>query len=563
MTYSSALRSSLFLAAFAFILPTKAQWQANDPGFTSNRSLTAKGQELYVASYLNGIKCSIDNGQTWTDRNNGLPTTNGNLFVETVGNDGTWLFAGLHTGIYRSNDGGLNWVEANGSIQHSSYNHVETFLSFGNTTLAVMSEDPLNGGGIFRTDDHGETWLLSSIGMLACGKVYDLIMDNGVLYASCSNGFFTSSDLGLNWSQTGGFSHIHSYCISPLQANSRVAGDQFNIKFSLDGGQNWQTADGPSNYDDVQIRFFDGLFIAVVEGNDKGVWQSTNGADWVKMNGIDQLDELVLNDTYQFGNTLFLGAIMNIYSVESGSVSLAPKMILGAAYDTATQLMRDDLRSMGLIPLQEPYSDLGFEQAGNGGSENMLAHVLENTGNNAIVDWVLVELRDANEPRTILETKSALLQRDGDVVNTTGDGPLRFELQTDEYFVSVRHRGHLGVMTMAPIQLSSLPKPLDFSSGSLHIHGTNARMDIPGIKVLWPGDAQHDGIVLTAGEDNDRDAILERIGGTSISAMIGGYHCEDINLDGTINYEGPNNDRDVLMNTIGNIQTAVIVEQLP
>jgi len=77
-------------------------------------------------------------------------------------------------------------------------------------------------------------------------------------------------------------------------------------------------------------------------------------------------------------------------------------------------LMADSLRVNGLIPLSEPFSAMGFTQAGGGGGEVMPASMLTTTGNNAIVDWVLVELRNASVPATIVATQSALITRSGE-----------------------------------------------------------------------------------------------------------------------------------------------------
>ena len=50
----------------------------------------------------------------------------------------------------------------------------------------------------------------------------------------------------------------------------------------------------------------------------------------------------------------------------------------------------------GLLPLTEPFTALGFTHAGEGGGETIDAAVLQTTGINAVVDWVLVELRTRN-----------------------------------------------------------------------------------------------------------------------------------------------------------------------
>ena len=55
----------------------------------------------------------------------------------------------------------------------------------------------------------------------------------------------------------------------------------------------------------------------------------------------------------------------------------------------------------------------------------MASSVTAVTGSDAIVDWVFVELRNASG-NTVVDSRAALLQRDGDVVDVDGVSPLRF-----------------------------------------------------------------------------------------------------------------------------------------
>ncbi|MDQ3101359.1 MAG: agmatine deiminase family protein, partial [Bacteroidota bacterium] len=131
------------------------------------------------------------------------------------------------------------------------------------------------------------------------------------------------------------------------------------------------------------------------------------------------------------------------------------KMLLEGAYDAVGGSMRDDLRVQGLVPLQEPYTALGYTMIGGSGSNTSNA-VLSVSGNNAIVDWVLVELRSANTPASIIRTRTGLLQRDGDVIAPNG-GTIVFDVAAGNYYVSVRHRNHLGCMTATPVALYNPP----------------------------------------------------------------------------------------------------------
>ena len=86
-------------------------------------------------------------------------------------------------------------------------------------------------------------------------------------------------------------------------------------------------------------------------------------------------------------------------------------------------LMRDDLRATGLIPLQEPYASFSnYDHYGELGGQEVIENpeILKVTGTDAIVDWVFVELRHPEFQKIVLSTRSALLQRDGDVVDVDG-----------------------------------------------------------------------------------------------------------------------------------------------
>jgi hypothetical protein len=228
-------------------------------------------------------------------------------------------------------------------------------------------------------------------------------------------------------------------------------------------------------------------------------------------------------------------------------------------------LMSDGLRSAGLLPAVEPYSAMGFAQVASGGGEIVPPGVLAITGNNAIVDWVRIELRAAAEPATVLATRQALLQRDGDVVDSSdGVSPITFNVPAGSYHIAVRHRNHLGCMTSSAIPLSSTALVVDFRSGTTATYGTNAQQVASGAYMLWAGDVTREGTIQYVGEGNDRDPILVEIGGTVPTATSAGYKAEDVNMDGTVKYVGEGNDRDpILVNIGGSVPTNTRSEQLP
>jgi hypothetical protein len=247
----------------------------------------------------------------------------------------------------------------------------------------------------------------------------------------------------------------------------------------------------------------------------------------------------------------------------TNGISVAPWVFLEGPFNSGTSLMNDALRNAGLIPTTEPYTSLGFTQAGNGGGETVSPATLAVTGTQAVVDWVLIELRNASQPSQIIATKSALLRRNGEIIGTDGNA-VRFPVSAGNYHVAVRHRNHLGVMTASPVSLGASPLTIDFRSSATSTWGTHARKSIGANMAVWTGNALMDNTLRYTGGNNDRDPILVAIGGSIPTSTVSGYYLQDVNLDGVVRYTGINNDRDpILVNIGGVVPTNIRTEQLP
>jgi uncharacterized delta-60 repeat protein len=272
-------------------------------------------------------------------------------------------------------------------------------------------------------------------------------------------------------------------------------------------------------------------------------------------------------DVLPSGKILLIGPFMRIATggVDTGrngiarlyggdpQVRISPKVLLEGPYVEAAGTMMDGLRSAGLIPLAEPYSGLGFAYSGNGGGGTTTSLVLNVAGNNAIADWVVVELRDTVAPYPVLASRAALVQRDGDVVDFDGTSPVLVNGNAQKYHVAVRHRNHFAVMTAAPVTLTtSNATVIDFTNPATLIYGTNAEKQVGTRMVLWAGDATGDGTLKYTGAANDRDPILIAVGSTTPNNTVPNvYDRRDTNLDGVIKYTGSANDRDIILTNVG------------
>ena len=251
-------------------------------------------------------------------------------------------------------------------------------------------------------------------------------------------------------------------------------------------------------------------------------------------------------------------ATVALGTAEDMKVHARVKVLLQGPYVSAAGQMQDSLRAKGLIPFTEPYSAIsGFTHVGGGG-ETTGQSVLDVTGPNAVVDWIFLELRAANMPSQVVATRSALLQRDGDVVDTDGQSPVVFNKEAGTaYYIAVRHRNHLGVQIGDPVMypiceavetdFTELPEEDSYSYS-----GTNDAQRFAGNKhQMWAGNGRIDYQLKYNGSVNDRNAILNIIGINTPSNIVSGYLLADYNMDGQVKYNGSANDRNVLLGNIG------------
>jgi sarcosine oxidase delta subunit len=264
-------------------------------------------------------------------------------------------------------------------------------------------------------------------------------------------------------------------------------------------------------------------------------------------------------------------AVSSIVVQTGACVTVTAKAFLQGPYNTTTGLMNDNLRNLSLIPTSDVYGTAPFVHVNNPGApQTTTSGVLAVTGNDAIVDWVFVELRSKANRSMVVATRSALIQRDGDVVDMDGTSNVLFNtVNKDSFFVAVRHRNHLATVTNGLVDYKPMVQPsIDFTSPSTIVLGTNGRRQLaPGILGMWSGNASlvnlsaGKGVINYNGSNNDRQAILNRLGGNALGTL-NGYFGEDVNMDGVVKNNGSNNDRQAILSNLGGNQLGSIIEQL-
>ena len=274
-------------------------------------------------------------------------------------------------------------------------------------------------------------------------------------------------------------------------------------------------------------------------------------------------------------------ASVSVVVLAPNKVCLSPKAYLQGALlgvDLPNTLMRDDLRIKNLIPTTSPY--LGGLTTAN----TTTSLVLGVTGANAIVDWVFVELRSGTDSTLIVDSRSALIQRDGDIVDVDGTGSVIFNLaNTGQYYLVVKHRNHLGVMSVKT-PMNNICQVIDFQQVSTPnfnkdvLNNSNKpQVNVQQGKALWAGNALDDTNVIYQGTQNDVNIIYQQVVNAagnffvSPSYKLKSYVSGDIDMNGETIFQGTGNDvefiyQNIVKNHLGNIlglNYFIIKQQLP
>jgi len=158
-------------------------------------------------------------------------------------------------------------------------------------------------------------------------------------------------------------------------------------------------------------------------------------------------------------------------------------------------LMNTALKTGGLVPLSQPYNVAPWNYAGTETVASIPADV---------VDWVLVELRQAATPAealpgTVLSgwPKACFLKSNGSIVALDGASSpaLGNPVITSNLYVIIRHRNHIAIMSAAGMTLTGSNYVYNFTDAISKAHGGSAgyKQIVPGIFGMVSGDTDGDG----------------------------------------------------------------------
>jgi len=203
LSRTGALEEGLYLArAFAFA--------PSDPQIVY---IGYGDRPALLGSFMDSLKTppgffrSQDGGYTWEHVEN-TPFADVSILTLAVSpDDPRTLFVATMAGVFRSQDGGDTWQNLENLEAITPINPAE-----GYPHIFVITTDPFDPGtvyagsprgGVFRSEDGGDTWEQASSGMDPNETIFDLLPDPnrpGVLYASTRiSGVYYTTDRGESW----------------------------------------------------------------------------------------------------------------------------------------------------------------------------------------------------------------------------------------------------------------------------------------------------------------------------------------------------------------------------
>jgi hypothetical protein len=254
------------------------------------------------------------------------------------------------------------------------------------------------------------------------------------------------------------------------------------------------------------------------------------GAGWTKWSAVNTgTHQIIANSVTGFSD--FTGG--PVFVIEGAKIAVNARVYLEGPYSTGSGAMLTDLipdptdTTTVVLPLMHPYGTGYGGAVSHMGSENVPSYAFFNSHSN-IVDWVMLELRtgDPYGSMTTVQTRAAFLLSNGSIVDLDGASPVIFDsAAVGGYYVVVRHRNHLAVMSADTVHLDMSAGLYNFSTAQSKAFGNGEKLLDAGTTYgVLSGDGNCDGGV----DITDRISVWLPDNGTV------GYRYSDFNLDGGI-----------------------------
>ena len=220
----------------------------------------------YGANEMRGVFKTIDGGKSWEkilyiNHNTGciqveFDPTNPNIVYADMWEhqEGPWenaRFSGKNSGLYKSNDGGDTWkrLEKGLPTAEQGLGRIGIGISPSNPLRIYATVDAKENGGLYRSEDGGESWRLIHSNYRIWGRAGDFAElkvhpKNPDILFSGNIASYKSSDGGLTWTSIKGApggDDYHRIWINPINPEIMLFAADQGATITVNGGRTWSS----------------------------------------------------------------------------------------------------------------------------------------------------------------------------------------------------------------------------------------------------------------------------------------------------------------------------------
>lgn len=315
--FSCDTKSLLNFGGYIYVSTDENVFRSSDYGLswesgtgledTYVKTLTECNGIIYAGTYLKGIFASNDNGQTWTNTNNGLNAK----YIYYLASDGVNVYAGTYLdGLFRSSDNGASWIPVNSGLTEANIMSIHCFD--GKIFLSTLNS------GVFISADSANSWQSSSTSL---PSVKGFTHANGILYiASFGTGVYKSIDTATSWQLVNsGLSETDLWAISANDSTVFSGVGSGHIFRSTNEGSSWQVCNASNSFYTGIGSMATSTSWLLAASHGSGFHATSNeGATWVKATGIYTVE---CRTVFASGDLVLVGTdMLGIYrSTNDGS----------------------------------------------------------------------------------------------------------------------------------------------------------------------------------------------------------------------------------------------------
>ena len=477
---------------------------------------------------------------------------------------------GYHYAYFVSEPFNGIWVNWTGGEEYAVLNFEHDQSAEGYIDISVAQDD--------YTLQNDKQYYLESSGEDVTGSIFHQVNDTyagtcyqykdtdiGLFNTSCGNyevrlrpsddiqSAFTNLQFTLKWPEGSvGFTGFNSVYNVEKQGPTRTHNGYNYAVFAVVPSQ-WIQIDWEGNQEYTVLSFTHD------ETGNGNIDVEIAGDEWaIQNNGLFYFEVMGL----EYSRGIYHES-MNTYT---GSCSSRPvQVILQGPYDSDIKEMTTHLNDNGSLPYFQPYDQAPWNYSGG---EYVTAIP------DSVVDWVLIELRDSQNPATLVQRKACFLSKSGRVLDEDFSKDITFSVASGNYYLVIDHRNHLPVMSGNAIAIP-YSQAYDFTEVTttqpyLHENPLPTVIELEntgeGVYGMIAGDTNADGVLKYLGLNDDRGNVLSYIqnktNSSSINQSFEGYSMVDVNMNNVTLYLGIGDDRGIILNNIQSLKGTSQINQI-